>query len=71
MITNSSLIGREEVREELLKADWVSVKVDSVTETTWRKANRPHHILHLQDILDGIMNFEHSDLRKTTFKTLT
>jgi len=57
VITNSSLIGREEVREELLKADWVSVKVDSVTETTWRKANRPHHTLHLQNLLDGIMNF--------------
>ena len=30
-ITNASLIWREDVREELLKADWVSLKMDSVT----------------------------------------
>ncbi|MEJ2637163.1 MAG: radical SAM protein [Calditrichia bacterium] len=57
VIINSSLIWREDVRKELLQADWISVKIDSVTETVWRKVNRPHHTLHLQDILDGIRNF--------------
>ncbi len=57
VITNSSLIWRKDVRKELLQTDWVSVKIDSVTETVWRKVNRPHHTLHLQDILDGIRNF--------------
>ena len=57
VITNSSLIWREDVREELLKADWVSMKIDSVKEATWRKIDRPHHTLHLDIILDGIRNF--------------
>ena len=30
VITNASLIWREDVRSELKKADWVSLKVDSV-----------------------------------------
>jgi wyosine [tRNA(Phe)-imidazoG37] synthetase (radical SAM superfamily) len=57
VITNSSLIWRKDVREELLQADWVSVKVDTVTETTWRKVNRPYHALHLETILEGIGAF--------------
>ena len=32
VITNSSLIGREDVREELMNADWVFLKVDFVRE---------------------------------------
>ena len=57
VITNASLISRADVRESLLKADWVSVKVDSVHETMWRKINRPHRSLKLQDILDGMLTF--------------
>jgi wyosine [tRNA(Phe)-imidazoG37] synthetase (radical SAM superfamily) len=36
VITNSSLIFKENVREALLLADWVSLKVDAVTEEIWR-----------------------------------
>jgi wyosine [tRNA(Phe)-imidazoG37] synthetase (radical SAM superfamily) len=57
VITNSSLIGNETVREDLLKADWVSFKVDSTTEQIWRKANRPHRSLHIEVILEGIKAF--------------
>lgn len=57
VITNSSLMWREDVLKELLKADWVSVKIDSVVEKTWRKVDRPHHTLHLSTILDGISKF--------------
>jgi len=41
VITNASLIWREDVREDLSKSDWVSIKVDSVDEETWRKVDRP------------------------------
>jgi wyosine [tRNA(Phe)-imidazoG37] synthetase (radical SAM superfamily) len=57
VITNSSLLWREDVKEELLKADWVSMKIDSVSENTWRKVDRPHHSLHLATILEGISVF--------------
>lgn len=57
VITNGSLLGREEVRRELALADWVSVKVDSVDEAVWRRIDRPHPSLRLDDILHGIRAF--------------
>jgi len=57
IITNSSLIWCEDVREELMKADWVSLKMDSVQEETWRKVNRPHGTLQMDSILDGALQF--------------
>ena len=57
VITNSSLIWREDVQAELLKADWVSLKLDSVVESTWHKIDRPHRTLHLEDFLKGIKSF--------------
>jgi wyosine [tRNA(Phe)-imidazoG37] synthetase (radical SAM superfamily) len=56
-ITNASLIWREDVREDLMKADWVSLKVDSVREEVWRGINRPHRALQLASILDGVLEF--------------
>jgi wyosine [tRNA(Phe)-imidazoG37] synthetase (radical SAM superfamily) len=57
VITNTSLIWREDIRKELMKADWVSLKMDSVREETWRKVNRPHGTLRLDSILDGALEF--------------
>jgi len=58
VITNSSLIWDNEVRKDLLKADLVSIKVDSVLENTWRKVDRPHRSLDLNKILAGIVSFK-------------
>ena len=57
VITNASLIGREDVREALMKADWVSLKMDSVREDVWRRINRPHGALRLDAILQGALEF--------------
>lgn len=57
VITNGSLIWREDVQEALLKADWVSLKVDAVEERTWRRMNRPHRALNLAAVLDGALAF--------------
>jgi len=57
VITNSSLIWRQEVREELEQADWVSLKLDAVSEEIWRRVNRPHGELRLASILDGMLEF--------------
>jgi len=57
VISNASLIGREEVREALLQADWVSLKMDAVQEEVWRKVDRPHGALRLDSILDGALRF--------------
>jgi wyosine [tRNA(Phe)-imidazoG37] synthetase (radical SAM superfamily) len=57
VITNASLIWRKDEREELLKADWVSLKMDSTTGKLWRRVNRPNETLNLQAILDGALEF--------------
>jgi len=57
VITNSSLLDRPDVRADLSRADWVSVKVDAVSEDIWRKLNRPHKSLDLAAILKGVREF--------------
>jgi wyosine [tRNA(Phe)-imidazoG37] synthetase (radical SAM superfamily) len=57
VITNSSLMWREGVREALMKADWVSLKVDSVLEDVWRRMDRPHGALRLDHVLRGALEF--------------
>ena len=57
VITNGSLIWREDVRADLAKADWVSFKIDSNREKTWRQINRPQRSLRLPVILSGLLEF--------------
>jgi len=57
IITNGSLIGLEEVRETLCKADWVSLKIDSVDEKIWHRLDVPHSSLKLATILEGMLTF--------------
>ena len=57
VISNASLIWRDDVRQDLQKADWVSLKVDAVSRQIWRRINRPQKLLKLERILDGMINF--------------
>lgn len=57
VITNGSLLWRKEVAEALHLADWVSVKVDTVVESVWRRLNRPDERLQLPQLLEGIRAF--------------
>jgi len=57
ILTNSSLIYRDDVKEDLQHFDLVSFKIDSVKEDTWRKINRPYKSLKLLDILNGMLEF--------------
>jgi wyosine [tRNA(Phe)-imidazoG37] synthetase (radical SAM superfamily) len=57
VITNASLLWCDNVKEDLQKADFVSLKVDAVSEDLWRKVNRPHKDLRLNMILEGIRKF--------------
>ncbi len=60
VITNSSLIWKEDVRNDLDRADWVSLKIDAVSQKIWRNINRPHGSLNLDEILHGISEFAHT-----------
>ena len=57
VITNASLLYNKEIRENLMEADWVSVKVDTISKLAWRKINRPFIGLQLQRILNGVEIF--------------
>jgi wyosine [tRNA(Phe)-imidazoG37] synthetase (radical SAM superfamily) len=57
VISNSSLIWDKEVQADLNRADWVSLKIDALSEDTWRKINRPQRALRLEQILEGIKLF--------------
>ena len=57
VITNSSLLWDENVRNDLMNADWVSVKIDTVDEKLWHKIDRPNGKLDLQKIITGIKTF--------------
>nr|AAZ32460.1 Fe-S oxidoreductase [uncultured euryarchaeote Alv-FOS1] len=57
IITNSSLLYREDVRNELMRFDYVSLKLDAVSEMLWRFVDRPHKSLSLDSILAGMLDF--------------
>ncbi|AMM53955.1 radical SAM protein [Pyrococcus kukulkanii] len=55
ILTNSSLVWREDVREDLMSFDFISLKLDAVTQDMWRKVDRPHKSLSLERILEGML----------------
>ena len=70
VITNNSLLSQQDVREDLMTADWVSLKVDSVEEGTWRRVNRPHGHLRLTSFLEGALAFARSFRGKLVTETM-
>jgi len=57
VITNASLIWRDDVKEDLAEMNLVSLKVDAVSEDLWRRMNRPHKNLRLDAVLEGVTEF--------------
>ncbi len=57
VLTNASLLWKPDVREALLNADLVSLKIDAVSERTWHRIDRPHKSLDMNDVLKGVSQF--------------
>ena len=70
ILTNSSLIWRNDVREELSTFDFVSLKLDAVDEPLWRRIDRPHKSLSLERILDGMLAFRDDFKGKLVTETM-
>jgi wyosine [tRNA(Phe)-imidazoG37] synthetase (radical SAM superfamily) len=70
VIQNSSLLWREDVKNDLLNADWVSVKIDAVSQNRWNLLNRPHEELNLDDILNGVKDFSKQFTGDLTTETM-
>jgi len=70
VFTNSSLLWMDEVREDLDRADLVSVKVDAVSPEIWKSVNRPHPSLTVEEVLEGIEVFAKSYRGKLITETM-
>jgi wyosine [tRNA(Phe)-imidazoG37] synthetase (radical SAM superfamily) len=57
VITNASLVWLEDVKQDLLKADYVSLKVDAISKDLWRRIDRSQKDLEMNVVLKGIQDF--------------
>jgi wyosine [tRNA(Phe)-imidazoG37] synthetase (radical SAM superfamily) len=70
VLSNASLTWNPRIRQELQRADCVSLKVDSVKPNVWHKINHPHPSLDLESILHGICEFRKNYRGKLTTETV-
>ena len=57
VLTNGTLLSRDDVVQDLLKADVVLPSLDAVSENVFSKINRPHPDLKLAEIIQGLIRF--------------
>ncbi len=57
VLTNASLMAKEEVRKELALADFVIAKLDTFSPEFLQEINHPHPNLEFANILEGIKEF--------------
>ena len=57
VITNSTLLGDPCVRKALLEADLVVPSLDAVDEKIFRRIDRPHRGIKLDEIISGLIAF--------------
>lgn len=69
IITNGSLMADKNLQREMLNFDWVSLKCDAVSTDIWKKVDRPHAGLDLEEIHKGYREFAKNF--KGTFTTET
>ena len=70
VITNSSLLSNRNVRDGLKHADWVSIKVDTSCENTWKKINSPLIGLYFKKHVDGLLQFSSEYQGKLVTETM-
>ncbi len=54
VLTNGSLLWREEIRRRILKADIIMPTLSSASEKTYRAVHAPHQDLHLNTVINGL-----------------
>ena len=57
VFTNGSILYRDDVQNDLFKADLVSVKIDSAQEDIWKIINCPGNSLNFNRVIEGINGF--------------
>jgi wyosine [tRNA(Phe)-imidazoG37] synthetase (radical SAM superfamily) len=57
LLTNSSMLLREDLRDDISDIDFVIAKIDAASDKYLRIINRPHKDLDFPNILEGIKSF--------------
>lgn len=57
ILTNGTLLHRQDVRQELLAANIVIPSLDAAREESFRRIDRPAHCVDLNQVIDGIAQF--------------
>ncbi len=70
ILTNSSLIWREDMQNDLMEFDYVSFKVDAVSRGLWKRIDRPHKSLDLGKILNSLLDFRKEFRGKVVTETM-
>lgn len=58
VLTNSSLMNREDVQKDLMLADFVSAKLDACSEELFAEINQPMQTIRFDAIVKGIKEFK-------------
>jgi len=70
VITNSSLVTREDVRNNLSKADIVIATLVSGNEDTFQSINRPANGIEVQDIIEGLKELQKMEGAKLAIEVM-
>ena len=70
VITNGSLVGNEEVRNELSLADLVMVKLDAYSQDSLSRINRPFGEIEFSKILNGIKELRKNYMGKLALQIM-
>ena len=57
VLTNGSLLFRDEVRKDILEADFVLPSLDAITPALFEYINRPHSSFRIEEIVLGLIQF--------------
>ena len=57
VLTNGTLLFREDVQKDLAEADVVMPSLDAASNVMFQKINRPHDVLNLDSIIRGLKRF--------------
>lgn len=57
VLTNGTLFSEKQVRSELLGADVVLPSLDTASDSTFHKINRPFHSININDYIKGLEEF--------------
>ena len=57
LITNGTLLHRQDVRDEAAKADVVMPTLDAADQPTFEAIHRPHHDITVGGLVEGLVAF--------------